>query len=162
MKKIIFLVIILLQSCNYNEISYYFPWKYHVNSKVKYFINDIYENPEKLRDIKNNYPEFYDSTIIYKHFKDTVYINKVIKFINNKFQKIVATKKYITVDMEGQLSNYGYPKGFDIPMEKRYDVSLEKDKIYLEFFFVKEDDGTYKIFDLGVGPGLVDYYIDEK
>jgi hypothetical protein len=166
MKKIIFLIVILLilQSCNYRIIftkyaPCYFVIQYiDVDLKVKEFIEDVYNHPEKLKDIKANYPEFYDSTYFYLNLNDTIYINKLIGFID-KFKKIEDYNKYYNVKVEGKLERLGYPKEIKIEENMRYSISLEKGVKEINFLFFKENNTTYKLFDIRGGPGSLDYQV---
>ncbi|GEM_PF-3921656 len=90
----IFMVIVLglsIYSCktfNYGEIESVLPIGF-----------DIIENPDKIKDIKNNYPAMYDERYLDNRMKDTSYIRKLIDFIQYEFRFSGAfiNAKYIEV-----------------------------------------------------------------
>jgi hypothetical protein len=154
--------ILLCQSCRiYWDIHHYlfhcFTCMNNVEPKINKIVLDIYDHPEKLKDIKENYPEFYDSKIIYSQLKDPSYINKLIKSING-IKKEKACNELFNHGIGDDLTGYGYPENIMIEQSKRYLVFLLKDKIFIDFFFIRENDTLFKIFDIRGGPGVIDHY----
>jgi hypothetical protein len=83
-------------------------------------------------------------------------LNKLVRVINNVFKKDDGGYKFFHVGMHDKLSSYGYPKGFDVEVNKRYVVDLannldflyeyHNNTKYIEIFFIKENDTLFKIF----------------
>ncbi len=48
---------------------------------IKPFVKKLLNNPITVKDMKTNYPELYNNSLIFKELKDTNVINKIYNFI---------------------------------------------------------------------------------
>ena len=60
-----------------------------IEEQLWIFANDIIENPDKIKDLKTNYPDLYNEDYIYKKLSntsiETVYIDNLISYIKFDF-----------------------------------------------------------------------------
>ncbi len=62
-------------------ISIFFTACSSIPGNIKPFVKKLVNNPIRVKDMKTNYPEFYNDSLIYKELKDTNVINKIYDFI---------------------------------------------------------------------------------
>lgn len=133
MKKYILILafILLLPACD-DEI----------DETMKNIVMDLIDNPDKLRDIPKYYPQYYNSEYFHVFNKDTVYINKLICFLKNDYNKIKSRVRIYRVgDDKRYFDDLGIKYNFDSVQMFSYTFVKEND--CFDITFLKKDTNLY-------------------
>ncbi len=119
---LILLSIIILNSCS----------SYSINSELKRYSKDMVKYPNKLWDLRNNYPEIFNDNIISDSLKKGDYIRKLYDFI-------------IKFDIINYKDVFGYAPLVDkyFIMTKEMQMKGSKEELYLITF--KTENGGIEI-----------------
>ncbi|MFA6572133.1 MAG: hypothetical protein WCT77_12975 [Bacteroidota bacterium] len=121
--------------------------------KLYEIANDIILHPEKVLDLKSNYPKYYNDEYISSNMKDSIKINKIYRYIENLFQKKSEIYKVIFKPMEKFIyMEYYYNQ---ISKDKRNSV----DMYYVEVWENSRD--AYQIIIIKDGNKYYFYSVDE-
>jgi hypothetical protein len=129
MKKIlIFLLVITTISCNDK-----------IDRKLLDICEEIIENPESIKNLEKNFPDYYNKQYLYIYMKNSGYVYSLSNYILNLFQK-----KNFPLKIKGDtVDSYYY-------MEMYYDKInpkiRDKIKLYRIDIWENEDDGFHIIF----------------
>lgn len=145
MKKnifILFIAIVLhLTSCYTLTYKDYDIKEYDIEERLWKFAVDILENPDKIRNLKNNYPDIYNEEYIYDKLretsKDANEINELMSYIKNDF----ANRNYNTEIGRLDFNPYGVD---DYKKHIKYQ-ELKRDELY-GFFIEKRGKGIRFVF----------------
>jgi hypothetical protein len=148
MKKILCfcLIVFSLASCR----TYYIK----VDKRLESFANDVIEHPEKLRDIKNNYPEYYNEKYIDESLLTSSYVSRLISYINNEYKKI--DEGIIICDASYSNASIKYlnsisRKKYDFTSDEVIGFAFYKEKANrgVEFAIIHPDSSHFYIFKIG-------------
>ncbi len=69
-----------------------------IPGNIKPFVKKLVNNPISVKDMKTNYPELYNDSLIFKELKDTNVINKIYDFIIDSDLKDYDRLKWYQAD----------------------------------------------------------------
>ncbi|MGA2297418.1 MAG: hypothetical protein ABSG15_07725 [FCB group bacterium] len=144
MKKNLILLLMALIICGCST------YESTVDKNLRHLAYDILQNPEKLRNIKKYYPEYYNQDYISKHFLDTIKVNESIKLIKDKFSERINNLVWIPV-LFGQLDLINFKKEIrnqNLTLENLYSFDLCYKGEGTRFIFVKINN-DYFIINIG-------------
>jgi len=143
MKKLLVISFLLLTSCGGN-----------IDFSLKDFALDLIDNPSKIKDLKANYPQLYNDSVLFFKMKDTSYMEKMMQYMKVDFGKIEANndifrvgthKGYLGI-FESQGKKYGYDYNFN--PDSVYCFFICKKNQCIDFMFYTKDSKKY-IFYIG-------------
>jgi hypothetical protein len=145
MKKNMLFILFLLISCS----SYHTP----VQDNFKSFFEDIIKNPDKLSNIQQNYPNFYNENITTYLTEQPEYLMSIASLIKDKFNRHPGKIKYVYIAMDRYifLQMEKYKKYFDV-IDSNYQfysfVVLKGHDVGFEFDFVYKDNQHFYLLDI--------------
>jgi hypothetical protein len=163
MKIKIILIVISIIGCCLTSCHIYSYKDFEIKDNLWNFADDVIRNPDKIRDIKNNYPDLYDERFIsntfYSTTGDTTYINELINTIKNNFHGN-GIKSYKNISIGSLIiSTHIYQNGYQYIDEEDYKKSINynkfkytdlygfsiasENKIGIRFTFIKYDNKFY-------------------
>jgi hypothetical protein len=152
--RIAFILIIICISCS--------NYQYPVQDNFKLFFEEIVKDPDKLSNIKQNYPNFYNDSITTYLTNQPEYLKKIISKIKNEFNMHPGKIKYVYIAMYRYyfLECGRYEKYFDI-IDSTYKfysfVALKGHDVGFEFDFVYKDNEHFYLLDIWVKTNFYDH-----
>ena len=142
MKKIISLIILLffISSCN-DEI----------DDKLKSFVYDLIENPEKIINLNKFYPNYYNYEFSYKGlFGDSIQLKRIENNLRAYFNKNDNNFKIKKIN-DSSIIDIFKKQGYSITKENCYSYNFQQklNEIYIIF---RKENNQYFIFFIDVGP----------
>lgn len=143
MKKIIFIIIILtLFSCN----------TFKLKDEIKVFLDDILQNPQKLKNLEKYYPTYYDSVLTNLFLNDTYERSRLINFITDTFSLDldyeVHRNRCDVTNLMGYRNYKNYKKYFkDIIRIYSFFIVNSNDD-YMIFYYAELSNNKYLLFDI--------------
>jgi len=111
------------------------------------FANDIIVHPDKIMDLKNNYPKLYDDNFIGDVLRDTVKDKSYIKddFVKKKYCSIIIGTGFNPYDVDNYKKHIKYQ---GLTKDELFGFGIDKRGKGISFEFIKHE-GKYYILKIG-------------
>ncbi len=120
-----------------------------IPEKLRNFADDITTNPQKLRNLKGNFPDFYNPDCISKDLTDSITVDELVNFINLDFNFIKENYhfQYYTHQSKSYIQWIKTQRKCSCSIDSIDFLSLymKKTEYQIELIFF-QCDSTYKIF----------------
>lgn len=135
------LIFVFSVGCNTYTTEYY-----DINKELWIFANDIVENPENLRVLKEKYPNILDDRYFVDSLYSRVYLDSLIQYIKIDFKKrtgkkVVPHAGFTNLDVKNFNTILKYFKLFS--KDELYGFGIEKRGKGVLFVFIKVKERYY-------------------
>lgn len=142
------MVAVLFSACRRSKVP---PEEYYKNGLVD-FVYDIADNPDKLKNLKTHYLQFYNKDCLFFVLEDSTHLHKLIT--NIKLFTAIEEKTgiaYLGV-YESDIKSMNIVAGTDYHFnsDQLYGIVLfkEENDVSIDFIFVRIDTSRFFIFSI--------------